>query len=112
MQSDYHTPPVCLVTCWALCLETRLHLWKTVGSPSFNNASYSLLSRYSILPAMSLDGVLHLTIQDQPYTAVEFNSFIEALLSNMNQLLQPNSVITMDNASIHKSPELCQMIEE
>ena len=61
---------------------------------------------------MSLDGVLHLAIQDQPYTAVEFNSVIEALLSNMNQFLQPNSVIIMDNASIHKSPELHQMIEE
>jgi len=61
---------------------------------------------------MSLDGILHLAIQDNPYTAVQFNSFVEALLDNMNQFPQPNSVIVMDNASIHKSQELRQMIEE
>ena len=61
---------------------------------------------------MSLDGILHLAIQDCPYTAIQFNSFIEALLNNMNPFPQPNSVIVMDNASIHKSPELRQMIEE
>ena len=61
---------------------------------------------------MSLDGILHLAIQDCPYTAVQFNGFIEALLGNMNQFPQPNSAIVMDNASIHKSPELRQMVEE
>jgi transposase len=61
---------------------------------------------------MSLDGILHLAIQDRPYTAIQFNSFVEALLKNMNQFPQPNSVVVMDNASIHKSQELHQMIEE
>ena len=61
---------------------------------------------------MSLDGILHLAIQDCPYTAIQFNSFIEALLDNMNPFPQPNSVIVMDNASIHKSQALHQMIDE
>ena len=61
---------------------------------------------------MSLDGILHLSIQDCPYTALQFNSFIDALLDNMNQFPQSNSVIIMDNASIHKSAELRQMVEE
>ena len=61
---------------------------------------------------MSLDGILHLAIQDCPYTAIQFNSFVEALLDNMNPFPQPNSVIVMDNASIHKSPALRQMVEE
>ena len=61
---------------------------------------------------MSLDGILHLAIQDCPYTALQFNSFIDALLDNTSQFPQPNSVIVMDNASIHKSAELCQMVEE
>ena len=61
---------------------------------------------------MSLDGILHLAIQDCPYTALQFNSFIDALLNNISQFLQPNSVIVMDNASIHKSAELRQMVEE
>ncbi|KAG1855368.1 hypothetical protein DFJ58DRAFT_623165, partial [Suillus subalutaceus] len=56
------------------------------------------LFRYSILPAISLDGVLHLDIQDHSYTAATFNEFIEGLLDNMNQYPQKNSVIVMDNA--------------
>ena len=67
---------------------------------------------FRYLPAMSLDGILHLAIQDRPYTTTQFNSFIEALLDNMNHFPQPNSVIVMDNASIHKSQELRQMVEE
>ena len=61
---------------------------------------------------MSLDGILHLAIQDRPYTAVQFNSFVEALLDTMNPFPQPNSVLMMDNVSIHKSQELRQMVEE
>ena len=61
---------------------------------------------------MWLDGILHLAIQDCPYTAVQFNSFVEALLDNMNPFPQPNLVIVMDNVSIHKSLVLHQMIEE
>jgi len=61
---------------------------------------------------MSLDGILHLAIQDCPYTTIQFNSFIEALLDNMNPFTKPNSVVVMDNASIHRSPEFHQMIEE
>ena len=61
---------------------------------------------------MSLDGILHLAILDCPYTTIQLNSFIEALLNNMNPFPQPNSVIVMDNASIHKSQALHQMIDE
>jgi DDE superfamily endonuclease len=63
------------------------------------------------LPALSLDGILHLDILDCPYTAVAFNAFIDGLLNNMNPFPLSNSVIVLDNASIHKSVELQQMIE-
>ena len=69
------------------------------------------LYSYSILPALSLDGILHLAVEDHPYTAEQFNSFIDGLLYNMNEFPGPNSVIIMDNASIHKSWELRDMIE-
>ena len=74
-------------------------------------SSYQWSSSYSILPALSLDGVLHLAVEDHPYTAREFNSFIDGLLDVMNPFPGPNSVIVMDNASIHKSWELRDMIE-
>lgn len=60
---------------------------------------------------MSLDGILYLAIQDQPYTTIQFNSFIDTLLDGMNPFPQPNSVIIMDNTSIHKSAELREMVE-
>ena len=61
---------------------------------------------------MSLNGILHLAIQDGPYTAHQFNSFVEALLDEMYPFPQPNLVVVMDNASIHKSLELRQMVEQ
>ncbi|KAG2068373.1 hypothetical protein BDR04DRAFT_981030, partial [Suillus decipiens] len=59
-----------------------------------------------ILPALSLDGNLHLDVQDRSYTAATFNEFIDSLLDNMKHFPQKNSIIAMDNANIHKSPHL------
>jgi hypothetical protein len=56
---------------------------------------------YSILPAISLDGVLHLDILTRSWTGEEFQTYIDALLDNMNPYPQDNSVIVMDNASTH-----------
>ena len=71
----------------------------------------SLQHRYSVLPALSLDSVLHLDVQSRSYTAELFNDFIDGLLNNMNPFPGRNSVIIMDNASIHKSEVLWPMIE-
>ena len=70
-----------------------------------------ILYRYSILPALSLGGILHLDVLDRSYTSQLFNEFIDGLLDNMNPFPAPNSVIVMDNASIHKSEELRLMVE-
>ncbi|TFK68634.1 hypothetical protein BDN72DRAFT_748652, partial [Pluteus cervinus] len=63
-----------------------------------------------MLPALSLDGILHLEVIDRSFTAATFNQFIEGLLDNMNPFPAPNSVIAMDNASIHKSHLLEEMV--
>lgn len=70
-----------------------------------------LLPSYSVLPAMSLDGVLHLDIINTSWKGATFYSFIDALLDNMNPFPQRNSVVVMDNASIHHSPELRELVE-
>ena len=64
-----------------------------------------------MLPAISLDGVLHLAIQDRSYTAADFIGFVDALLDRMNPYPGPNSVLIMDNASIHKSLQMVEMIQ-
>jgi hypothetical protein len=53
--------------------------------------------RYSILPAISLDGVLHLDILTSSWTAEEFRAYVEVLLTRMNPYPQPNSVLVCDN---------------
>ena len=72
----------------------------------------SRIVRFSVLPALSLlDGVLHLKVVKGSINTEHFNSFIDALLDNMNPFPAKNSVIIMDNAKIHKSPDLRPMIE-
>ncbi|KAE9407706.1 hypothetical protein BT96DRAFT_933133 [Gymnopus androsaceus JB14] len=36
-----------------------------------------MITLYLMLPALSLDGILHLDVQDQPYTGASFNTFID-----------------------------------
>lgn len=67
--------------------------------------------RYSILPAISLDGVLHLDIMTRSWTSTEFRKYIETLLDNMNPFPQRNSVLVMDNASVHHFEGLRQIVE-
>lgn len=69
------------------------------------------ISRYSILPAISLDGVLHLDVITRSWTAEEFEQYIETLLDNMNPYPQRNSVIVMDNASTHHFDGIREIIE-
>ncbi|KAI0682755.1 hypothetical protein BC835DRAFT_1298083, partial [Cytidiella melzeri] len=61
--------------------------------------------RYSILPAMSLDGLMHMEVYNHPITGVEFADFVEGVLDWMQPWPLPNSVLVMDNASIYKVQE-------
>jgi hypothetical protein len=58
-----------------------------------------------------LDGIIALEILAQPFTAATFRGFIEGLLEQMNPWPQRNSVIVMDNASIHKGEDIRTLVE-
>jgi hypothetical protein len=68
-------------------------------------------SRYSILPALSLDGILTVDIVEGSFNKIRFARFIDGLLDQMNPFPGPNSVIIMDNCRIHKCLEVLEMIE-
>ena len=72
----------------------------------------TLCSRYSILPALSLDGILHLEVLDHSFTGEEFCNFVSGVLDQMQPWPMPKSVLVMDNASIHKVPGIREMVEQ
>jgi hypothetical protein len=75
------------------------------GTPYTND-----VHSYSVLPALSLDGVIHVKVVENAFNMQTFNEFIDDLLDKMNPydpVTHPkNSVIIMDNCRIHKDPEM------
>jgi hypothetical protein len=69
-------------------------------------------AKYSILPAISIDGIIHLEVLDNAVTGVDFRRFVQDLLPRMNEWPLPNSVLVVDNASIHKVAGIQEMVEE
>ncbi len=69
-------------------------------------------TKYSILPALSLDGVLHLEVVENTITSEIFCQFVAGLLPLMNEWPLPNSILVVDNASIHKVAGIREMVEE
>ncbi|KAF8219841.1 hypothetical protein L208DRAFT_1337414, partial [Tricholoma matsutake] len=59
---------------------------------------------YSLLPALSVNGVIYSKIVKGSFTARRFYNFIDGLLDHMQPFPLPNLVIVMDNACIHKDP--------
>ena len=69
-------------------------------------------TKYSILPALSLDGIIHLEVVKNAVTGNEFHQFVQGLIPLMNKWPLPNSVLIVNNSSIHKVEGICEMIEE
>ncbi len=67
--------------------------------------------RYSILPAITLDGIIECKIVEGSFDTKLFMAFIKDVLAKMQPFPSPNSVIVMDNCKIHKSPEIKELIE-
>ena len=59
-----------------------------------------------------INGILHLEVLDHSFTGEEFADFIHGVLDQMQPWPLPNSVLVMDNASIHKVPGIREMVEE
>lgn len=61
------------------------------------------LTRYSILPSLSLSGILHVNIVTGYFDTTKPTEFIDILLTQMNLFPCPDSVIVMDSCQIHKA---------
>ena len=102
---------------WALeglraCRKQFFGRGKRCVCPSSLHSEYTLiLLRFSILPAISLDGIVECMIIEGSYNTELFISFIEDLLLKMQPFPALMSVIVMDNCAIHKAPEIRELIE-
>ncbi|KAG1866729.1 hypothetical protein F4604DRAFT_1585397, partial [Suillus subluteus] len=65
-----------------------------------------------VLLALSLNGILHVSIIQGSFNYKSFGEFIEGILLHTNPFPGPNSVIVMDNCQIHKSDLVLEMIRE
>lgn len=72
--------------------------------------SYGII-RYSVLPAISLNGILDVKIIEGSFDSDSFARFIDGLLYHMNPFPGPSSVIVMDNCHIHKSDLVREIVE-
>jgi len=91
--------------------SNRGYAWAPTGDRARRHDYFVRGTRYSILPAISLDGVLHLDIITHSWTAEEFRKYIDILLDQMNPYPLRNSVLIMDNASTHHFEGLREMVE-
>ena len=74
--------------------------------------SMVILVSYSIHLAISLDGIIHLEVIDRAFTRHKCTNFIWGVLDQMQPWPLPNSVLVMDNAHIHKVPDIQGMVEK
>lgn len=89
----------------------RPYAWALKGRRAYRKVFFVRGKRYSILPALSLDGILFCDIVEGSFTAARFLEFVRGLLDKMQPYPGPNSVLVLDNCSIHKAPEIRELIE-
>jgi hypothetical protein len=87
------------------------YAWALRGERATKYEFFHRGNKYSILPALSLDGILHLKVIENAVTGNIFCQFIEDLLLCMNEWLLPHSVLIVDNAVIHKVAGICELVE-
>ena len=69
-------------------------------------------NRWSILPAIGINGYLEYEIFHGSFTSERFENFIHKLLLKMNRFPLPRSVLVMDNVASHHSLYIRAMCEQ
>jgi len=85
--------------------------WALRGEDAPINAFFCRGRRFSVLPALTIQGVIHCDIIEGSFDSASFYSFISHTLDEMQPYPAPKSVIVMDNCRIHKHPDILKLIE-
>jgi DDE superfamily endonuclease len=81
--------------------KDRKRGWSPRGVPCRVTMPNGRSRRWSILPAIGINGYLDYEIYHGSFNSERFNNFIRRLLSKMNPYPGPRSVLIMDNCSAH-----------
>lgn len=88
---------------------SRRYGWSLKGAPCYTDEPIKRSERWSILPAMDMNGYLPGTLIHQgSITAEIFEDWLETTILPQ---LEPGSILVMDNASIHRSEGVRELIE-
>lgn len=86
--------------------------WSPKGLACRVDQSATRSSRWSILPAIGINGYLEYEIYHGSFNSERFENFVKRLLTKMNRFPLPRSVLVMDNVATHHSPLVKQLCEE
>jgi hypothetical protein len=67
---------------------------------------------YSILPALTLDGIIYSKIIEDSFDGPAFCAYLEVLMMHMNPYPEKHSVLVMDNCAIHHVNEVEEICSE
>ncbi|PPR05263.1 hypothetical protein CVT26_012410 [Gymnopilus dilepis] len=81
----------------------RTQGWSHMGTPCVRRMSFLRGTRYSILPALTIDGIIALDIVEGSITKEKFLEFLRR---------DVRSVVIMDNCAIHHDEEIRALIED
>lgn len=95
------------------CTADRKYGWAPIGVSPLEYMPVKRSERWSILPCYGIDSYITWEIIQGSFTAESFNQFIhDKVLPLTSPFPGPRSVIVMDNAKIHHTPELQAMCDE
>ena len=73
---------------------------------------FAWFCRYSVLPALSQDGMIYCNIVNGSFDGEKFKEFVLGVVETMQPYPLPNSVLVMDNCRIHKHPDVQRAVAE
>lgn len=85
--------------------------WSRLGVTPVQITHFHRGERYQILPAYHQDGVLSVEVFQGTTDATRFRDFVARLLPLCGRWPEPRSVLVMDNASFHRTPEIKEMCD-
>ncbi|KAF7335978.1 DDE family endonuclease [Mycena sanguinolenta] len=108
-------PPEYLVTADEAAVNIlttyRNNGWSYRGLRAPKKCNFVRGIRYSLLPAITIDGLIYTHVKVGGYNGEQFVEWLEGLLQVMNPYPAPHSVLILDNCRIHHVDDVQEMCD-